>query len=279
MSDAKGVNLIFLRGFRRNKKYLKEGFFLLNLKGLRALAKAIGIKYYYRMSRVQLENIIVRKCVFHINPLKAVFVQAKADSHVISTFSFRTENIMTSKILSCLMSFSMLMRTEIISSLGAKILQYEMTLWGLISDCCTPKIMRESSRMNALMMKVFSTRSFWIYAITFKECITYSDINENDALNYNEAINALCNVALKYDVHSNLNRIFLSHHSALDDDLLMSSKNAPIIPYVRLHSTIPHLFMSVLVLEENIAFPQDKVKYKVWHTLLEWLPQVFWQNA
>ena len=47
---------------------------------------------------------------------------------------------------------------------------------------------------------------------------TYSDISENDALSYKQAINALCNVSLKYDANSNLNRIFLSHHSALDDD-------------------------------------------------------------
>ena len=95
MSDAKSVNLIFLRGFRRNKKFLKEGFFLLNLKGRRAQAKAIGIKYYYRMSRIQLENIIVHKCVFHINHLKAVFVQAQnyePDSNVIGTFSFSCFN-------------------------------------------------------------------------------------------------------------------------------------------------------------------------------------------
>lgn len=49
---------------------------------------------------------------------------------------------------------------------------------------------------------------------------SYSDLKEDDAMSYDEAINALCETALKYDVHSDalLNSIFLRHHSALDDD-------------------------------------------------------------
>lgn len=49
---------------------------------------------------------------------------------------------------------------------------------------------------------------------------SYSDLNEDDAMSYDEAVNALCDTALKYDVHSDalLNSIFLRHHSALDDD-------------------------------------------------------------